>query len=224
VARVVLAFSHMGGERRGASRVRCFSAPVYLASDGHVATALVTDLSRTGLQLVGNELPPPESQLSLAVKLPTRELAATGHVAWTDPAHHRCGIEIDREPTRQREIGLALLQLAFEIETDRRAALLLVDDPSLAAELCVPVRRHDYIPIAIRTPLQAMCALCRDRPHVEVAVVGPHALGMDRDSVATFLTNEFPDIACITIGSQLDDVGELAGAVAEVDTALARLT
>ncbi len=222
LARDVLAIRHMGGERRGAPRVRCFSAPAYLATDGYVATALVADVSRTGVRLLGKELPDRDSQLSLAVKLPSHELSTTGHVAWIDPAHGRCGVEIDRQPTGQRSLGLALLELAFEIETDRPAALVLADDPCLAAELCEPVRRHDYIPIAIRTPLEAMCALCRDQPPVKVAIVAPHALGMDRETVTTFLSSEFPRIACVPLDPQ-DEPGDLASAVREVDAVLSQM-
>src|SRR5512135_3370419 len=72
-------------EQRAGSRVRCGSAAAYVTYHRHTHTALVADLSHTGMQLRGSNLPEPGTWVSLIFVAPPHELGATAHVVWKDP-------------------------------------------------------------------------------------------------------------------------------------------
>ena len=194
-------------EHRAGSRVRCGSAAAYVTQHRHSEPALVTDLSHTGMQLRGTNLPEPGTWVSLIFVAPPRELGAVAHVAWKDSRRGAIGVSLERG-TRGHDHDLAatMLALAFEAEGTLPGVLLLADDPGTAAELCEPLRRRGFLPRAPLTMLEAIDALERERPRISLAVVAGRPFGMNADQIASELGDEFPHVAVLPV-EDLDDAG-----------------
>lgn len=195
MARDVLVASSMGRERRSSSRKRCGSASGYLGHGREVVAALVADLSLGGAQLIGDALPPPGTGVMLSIALPPRDITLAGRIAWTNPARRAAGVAFDAGTTRSRhDIEIALLTLAVEAVAPRPVAAILVDDPGRAGRLCRALRHCGYVPVTVRTPLDAAVAVARDRARIGLAVFGPRPIGMERDIVREFFHDELPAV------------------------------
>lgn len=194
-------------ERRAGSRVRCGSAAAYLTHHRHTHTALVADVSHTGVQLRGFDLPDPGAWVSLLFAAPPHEIGATAHVAWKDRRRGAIGVMLERG-TRGHDHDLAamMLALAFEAEAPQPGALLLADDPGAAAELCEPMRRHGFLPRVPLTRLDAIAALERERPRISLAVLAGRPFGLSIDELADVLSEEYPDVAMLPLDDRDPDV------------------
>ncbi|MGE5182159.1 MAG: PilZ domain-containing protein [Acidobacteriota bacterium] len=195
-------------ERRELARVGCLSAAAYLTHHRHTRSTLVADLSGNGVQLRGDDLPAPGAWISLTISLPPHELDATGHVAWHDRRRRAIGVQLERgSPHHRHALDAALAVLASERLERRREAVLLVGDPSLAARLCEPLRRHGFLPAAATTPLDAIARLARDGAAIELAIVARDAFGVPSAQLAELLGSEFPDVTQLELpdGDGADD-------------------
>lgn len=152
----------------------------------------------SGARLIGHDFPPQGAWLSLTVAVPPRELSAVARVAWVDDARHAIGVELDGSSPRHK-LGLAMLALASELETERPVIAVLADDPRLAALLCDGIRRRGYVPNLVRTPLDAILVLGRENPRIGLALIARRALGMTGDAVEAFIAHEFPRIARVAV-------------------------
>lgn len=183
---------------------------------------LVADLSLHGMRLHGTSTPALGAWVSLALALPRGEVPAVGHVVWTDRSRAAIGVQLERgSEHHDRELGAAILGLAMEAESGRPGALVLVDDPTRAALLCESLRRHGYLPQAVRTPLDAIRTLHASQPAIKLAIVAHHALGLTGNEVDHFLESEYPDVPRISVEDPIpvtDDLGD-----GELDTALAHV-
>ncbi len=108
------------------------------------------------------------------------------------------------------------MTLASEGEGTERQALLLVEDPAIAAELCEPLRAHGYVPHLARAPLDALVALARVRPPRIAITAGPWR---DHDAAAAceWLTSELPAVTTLQLDPADDQI------VAQLGVALAGL-
>jgi len=185
-------------ERRAGSRVRCGSAAAYLTHHRHTHTALVADVSHTGMQLRGSDLPELGAWVSLIFVAPPRELGAIAHVAWKDDRRGAIGVALERGTHgHDHQLAAMLLELAFEAEAERPGALVLCDDAGLAAELCEPLRREGLLPHAPLTALDAIVAL--EHGKISVAVVSGRPFGMTPDDVAGLLADEYPQVSLVPL-------------------------
>lgn len=187
-------------ERRGGSRVRCGTAAAYVTHHRHSQPAIVTDISLSGLQLRGTELPAPGSWVSISLVSPPHEISAIGHVRWRDERRHAIGIELEQgSNTHHHGLRDAMLALAFESETPKRAALVITDDPALAAQLCEPLRVRGYVPVIATTPLDIAYRLSRERPRIEVAVVAGKPFDITEREMAEMLDEERPGLKHVVV-------------------------
>ncbi len=193
-------------ERRGGSRVRCGTAAAYVTHQRQSQPAVVTDISLTGIQLRGVELPPPGSWVSISIISPPHELSAVGHVRWRDDRRRAIGVELERgSKLHYHDLRGIMLALAFEAETPKRAALVISDDPTAAAQLCEPLRTRGYVPVIATTPLDIAYRLSRERPHIEVAVVAGHPFEITERELAEMLDEQHPGLRHITV----EDIAKL---------------
>jgi hypothetical protein len=203
-------------ERRASGRIACRSTVARFAASSVQGEALVADVSLDGIRLVGRELPPPDSIVLLELGAPCHAVAQ-GRVRWRNRARSAIGIEIPRSSARA-DFARTLLALAFEIQTARPGAAVLVSDPALAAALCQPLRAHGFVPRWFSAPLDALEFLNGGRPPVRLVVVAPGALGVPRDAALAFLADEYPDVPAIVLPEPRVD----ANAAGELDALLAR--
>jgi hypothetical protein len=200
-------------ERRGGSRVRCGTAAAYVTHHRRSQPAVVTDISLTGLQLRGIELPPPGSWISVSIISPPHELSAVGHVRWRDDRRNAIGIELERgSKLHHHDLRGVMLALAFEAETPKRAALVIADDPAAAAQLCEPLRALGYVPVIATTPLDIAYRLSRERPHIEVAIVAGHPFEVTERELVEMIDEQHPGLRHI----QVDDFAKLDETLAEL--------
>jgi hypothetical protein len=187
-------------ERRAVSRVHCGTAAAYVTHHRQSRPAVVTDISLTGLQLRGIELPPPGSWISISIVSPPHDLSAVGHVRWRDDRRRAIGVELERgSKLHHHDLRGVMLALAFEAETPTRAALVIADDPAAAAQLCEPLRARGYVPVIATTPLDIAYRLSRERPHIAVAVVAGHPFELTERELAEMLDEQQLGVRHITV-------------------------
>lgn len=190
-------------ERRGGSRVRCGTAAALITHHHRSHSAVVTDISLTGLQLRGNELPAPGAWISVSLVSPPHEVSAIGHVRWRDERRQAIGVELERgSPKHQRDLRGAMLALAFEAETPKRAALVIADELSAAAALCEPLRTRGWVPVIATTPLDIAYRLTRERPPIEIAIVIGRPFDVTERELVEMLDQDRPGLPHLAI----DDV------------------
>ena len=193
-------------ERRGGSRVRCGTAAALITHHHRSHSAVVADISLSGLQLRGDELPAPGAWISVSLVSPPHEVTAIGHVRWRDERRQAIGVELERgSPKHQRDLRGAMLALAFEAETPKRAALVIADELGSAASLCEPLRARGYVPVIATTPLDIAYRLSRERPPIEVAIAVGRPFDITERELAELLEEEHPGLPRLVI----DDLATL---------------
>lgn len=182
---------------------------------GHVATrdqvviSLIEDLSISGALLVGDGLPEAGSEIALIVGVPF-DLVFEGRVAWADPQQRRIGVEWLPAPAlSEQKLGAALELLGAEAATNLAVALVLIDDVSNAALVCIALRRAGYLPRVARTPLAAIALMESLGQLVKVAVIAPHAAGMPGPNLHHFFADEYPHVSRIALAMETPLVAQL---------------
>lgn len=203
-------------ERREQPRTPCDSMAAHLAFGDQVVLTTIGDVSSRGASLVGEGLPTAGTLISLLVGKPS-ELIMDGYVAWSDARRTRIGVEL-APSSASGDCNLADVIAMLETEANNRegVALLFVDDPMTAAQLCIAVRRRGYLPRVVRTPLEAVTALEELQSRVRVAVVARRAVGLLGEDVRAFLADEYPTVLRVDV----DDAG--ASLTAQLDHKLDR--
>lgn len=198
VARAVLVVTAMGrAERRACGRIACGSAEVNVTSRDGRRGAMLADVSRRGLRLVGRDLPAPSSPVLLELEAPSG-VVTRGHVTWRTDTHDAIGVEIPKSATAS-DLASAMLAIAFERQSARPAAAILTLDPVLAARLCQPLRSEGFVPRWAATPLEAIELFEGRRPVTGLAIVGPGALGLPHEQALSFLADEYPQIRTVVL-------------------------
>ena len=99
--------------------------------------------------------------------------------------------------------------LRSEAATNLAVALVLIDDASNAALVCIALRRAGYLPRVVRTPLAAIALMESLEGLVKVAVIAPRAAGLPGPNLHDFFADEYPEVARIAVAMEAPLVAQL---------------